>query len=122
MDHPPQRPKRTLTEPRTPIAGLRARLGMTRATFARLFGCSERSLAGWESGRKEPGELALRQLRQLRRIVDSAARVMEPEHVAAWLFTPNDALEGFKPSELVERGELDRVWRLLFAVESGGHV
>ena len=46
---------------------------------------------------------------------------MKPRFIGTWLETPLDALGGQKPLEAIERGELDRVWRLLFTVESGGY-
>jgi hypothetical protein len=39
--------------------------------------------------------------------------------VGPWLDTPNDAFSGLKPLDLIERGEMDRLWRMIFEVESG---
>ena len=36
-----------------------------------------------------------------------------------WLRTPNAAFGGLKPLEVIERGETDRLWRMLFYLESG---
>jgi len=46
-------------------------------------------------------------------------RVMDSDDVSAWLQTPNDAFGGLKPLEVIERGESDRVWRMLYLIESG---
>ncbi len=53
------------------------------------------------------------------RLLDGLARVMEPTQVGRWLKAPNPAFDGSTPLQVVERGELDRVWRMLFDVESG---
>ncbi|MBI5799976.1 MAG: DUF2384 domain-containing protein [Verrucomicrobia bacterium] len=53
------------------------------------------------------------------RLLDGLARVMEPTQVACWLKAPNPAFDGSTPLQVVDRGELDRVWRMLFDVESG---
>jgi hypothetical protein len=47
------------------------------------------------------------------------AKVMQPEFVAEWLLTPNDAFDGLKPLEVIERGEIDRLWDMIFYLESG---
>ncbi len=41
---------------------------------------------------------------------------MKPKCVPAWLLAPNDAPGGLA---LIERGEHDRVWRMLFSIEAG---
>ena len=104
----------------SPIHKLRTDLGLSPATFARLLGASERSIRLWESG-EEPGESHARHLTQLERICAAARKVMKPRFVGKWIATPLEALGGQKPLEAIERGEYDRVWRVLFGVESGGH-
>jgi hypothetical protein len=36
-----------------------------------------------------------------------------PEQVAKWLQTPLATLRGLTPAAVIERGESDRVWRIL---------
>ena len=56
---------------------------------------------------------------EMDRLLTSLARVMEPTQVGRWLKAPNPAFDGSTPLQVVERGELDRIWRMLFDVESG---
>lgn len=44
---------------------------------------------------------------------------MEPAGVGDWLKTPNDAFEGSMSIQVIERGETDRIWRMVFLVETG---
>ena len=53
------------------------------------------------------------------RLLDDLARVMPSAQVDQWLKSPNSAFAGSTPLQLVERGELDRVWRMLYDLESG---
>ena len=92
---------------------LRARLAMKRETFARLVPMSIRSLANIESG-KVPSAPLLRQLKQLRRVIDALCELMPQESIGSWLEEPNDAFGGLKPLEVIERGEVDRIWQLIF--------
>jgi len=47
------------------------------------------------------------------------SQVMKHEFIAEWLSTPNDAFDGLKPLEVIERGEVDRLWDMIFYLESG---
>ena len=108
------------TAPSLSVSKLRKDLGVTRGQFARLVQASERSIAKWEHG-EPPGPPHASLLSQLQRIYETASKVMKPSYVGPWLESPLEALGGLNPREAMERGEHDRVWRLLFAVESGGY-
>jgi hypothetical protein len=41
------------------------------------------------------------------------------EPVGRWLKSPNQAFGGSTPLQVVERGEIDRIWRRLYDLESG---
>lgn len=110
-------PDRTLTPPTNPFAELRQALEMTRSEYARLLGFSERAVADWEAG-KRATEPAVRAVGQLQRIYDKASSVMEANYVGKWLMTSNKALGNEKPVQLLERGETDRLWRVLFTLEA----
>ena len=56
---------------------------------------------------------------ELGRLRKRLEEVMEPGQVAWWLDTPNDAFDGLKPLEVIERGEIDRLWNMIFYLESG---
>jgi hypothetical protein len=93
-------------------------LGLSRKAFSRLAGFSERALADWESGKKlsEPGR---RRIREIERFQERLAEVVAPAAIPEWLETPNDAFDGLKPLEVIERGEIDRLWNMIFYLESG---
>jgi hypothetical protein len=100
------------------VAVVRAKIGLPRRSFARLTGFSERAIAGWESGKpiSEPG---LRRIREIERLRDRLAEVVKADAIPGWLETPNPAFDGLKPLEVIERGEIDRLWTMIFYLESG---
>lgn len=100
------------------VAELRALLQLTRPVFARLLGVSERTVADWEHT-TTPKSGSERAIKELRSVIAACERVMKPEYVGSWLVTANPSLSGFKPIELIERGETERVLRALFFVEAG---
>jgi hypothetical protein len=39
--------------------------------------------------------------------------------LTSWLNAPNKAFGGVPPLQVIERGETDRVWRMVYFLESG---
>lgn len=111
-----------MTNTASDVAGIlrqtREELGVTRRIFSRLTGFSERAISSWESGR-EPGRQSRQRILELRRLERGLTRVMDPGAVAPWLERPNPAFDGLKPLEVIERGQIDRIWRMIFELESG---
>ena len=97
---------------------LRQRLGMNRETFSRLVPTSTRNLASIEGG-KVPSEQVTRSLKELRRVVDALSEIIKRDAVGPWLNQPNNAFEGLKPIEVIERGEVDRIWEMVYFLRSG---
>jgi hypothetical protein len=40
------------------------------------------------------------------------SEVVSAEAIPAWLDTPNSAFEGLKPLDVIERGEVDQLWKI----------
>jgi len=97
---------------------LRRRFGVPQRVFARLMSVSERSLAKFE---KEPAcsETVLRQVSSLSRLQAALSRVIKPEAIGRWLQEPNPAFDGLKPLEVIERGQVDRIWAMVYQLGSG---
>jgi transcriptional regulator with XRE-family HTH domain len=100
------------------VAEVRRKLRVSRKVFSRLTGFSERAIANWEAGGK-PDEPGLRRIRETERFQARLAEIVEPVAISSWLETPNNAFEGLKPLEVIERGEIDRLWNMIFYLESG---
>lgn len=100
------------------VRQLREQLGLTRKVFSRLAGYSERIIAEWEAG-KAPSGAGRQRILELARLERSLSSVMKSEFVPDWLQSPNDAFGGLKPLEVIERGEIDRIWRMIYQLESG---
>jgi transcriptional regulator with XRE-family HTH domain len=100
------------------VGKVRKEMGLSRREFSRLTGYSERAIVNWESGRT-PDEPALRRIREIDRFRGRLSQVVKPEFIAEWLSTPNDEFDGLKPLEVIERGEIDRLWDMIFYLESG---
>ena len=110
---------RDLQRARKPdLRRLRTAYGLGQEQFSLLTGFSVRSLAAWEAGRA-PGVAARRRLQELERLRAALATVVRREAVSAWLDAPNPAFGGLKPLEVIERGEIDRLWRMVHELGGG---
>jgi hypothetical protein len=79
---------------------------------------SERQLATIEK-RGTASEPTQRRLQEVKRIVDALSEVMDNKSIGGWMLQPNEAFGGLKPLEVIERGESDRIWQLIFHLRSG---
>jgi hypothetical protein len=101
-----------------PVRDLRRLMGVNQPTFARLTGFSLRAITDWEGG-KPLSEPARHKMVELERLYEGLLRIMKAERIPAWLNAPNPAFGSLKPIEVIERGEGDRIWRMIFEFEYG---
>jgi transcriptional regulator with XRE-family HTH domain len=92
--------------------------GVTRDTFTRLTGFSPRAVAHWAQGRK-PSASTARRLTELDRMFAALEKLVAKETIEPWLKEPNPAFAGSTPLQVIERGENDRIWRMIYELESG---
>jgi Antitoxin Xre/MbcA/ParS C-terminal toxin-binding domain len=53
------------------------------------------------------------------RLFDALSELVDPKAIASWLKTSNPSFEGSTPLQIIERGETDRLWRMIWQLESG---
>jgi DNA-binding transcriptional regulator YiaG len=100
------------------VRELTDRFGVRQETLSRMTGFSPRAVAEWASG-KDPSAPARKVFVEMDRLLDGLARLMQPKDVGRWLKEPNPAFEGSTPVQVIERGQMDRIWRMLYYAESG---
>jgi hypothetical protein len=88
----------------------------------RLLGRTERAVIDWESGKAIPQGLSQQRLRELERLTEAIRGLFKPEAIGEWFGAPNPAFGGLKPIEVIERGESDRLWQMVFELRAGTHV
>ena len=89
-----------------------------RSDLTRLTGYSLRSVDKWAAG-DTPSVAAQKQLTEMNRLFDALSDVMEAGTLGTWLKTPNAAFDGSTPLQVIERGETDRLWRMIYHLETG---
>jgi DNA-binding XRE family transcriptional regulator len=97
---------------------LRDRLKMTRDVFSRVVNVSPRAIAAVEQEDADVAKLA-RPYAEVARLYEALSDVVEPNAIATWCVTPNEAFGSLKPIEVIERGEIDRLWDMVYRLQSG---
>lgn len=97
---------------------LRDKLSMPRPLFCRVVNVSERTIAKVES-ETVTAEKLKRPYNEVYRLLEALDEVVDAKLLGKWFQEPNDAFDGLKPMEVIERGEIDRVWNMVYELRSG---
>ncbi len=100
------------------VKDLATRFRISRETLTRITGFSLRALANWLQGTK-PSSSTIRRLIEVKRLFAALEELVSPEAIGPWLKEPNPAFDGSTPLQVIERGEMDRIWRMVHELESG---
>jgi transcriptional regulator with XRE-family HTH domain len=99
------------------VATVRRKLGVSQEELARVTGYSTRSIAAWESGHAV-SDPARQKLTETERLRAALAQIVPEDQMGPWLRTPNPAFEGQTPIQVIERGESDRLWQMIFQIDA----
>lgn len=91
---------------------------MTRPTFSRLVDVSERTIADVESG-KEVAKKLIRPYNEVYRLWESLTGVIDSDFLGKWMQLPNKSFGNLKPIEIIERGEINLLWGMVFQLQTG---
>ncbi|MEX2389814.1 MAG: helix-turn-helix domain-containing protein [Phycisphaeraceae bacterium] len=100
------------------IYRVRQKYGLPQAKFSRVVGVSTRTLAKLEHG-EQPSEQVRRQVTEVERLYRALAEVVQEDAIGPWMEEPNEAFGRLKPLEVIERGEIDRLWAMIYDLRSG---
>ena len=94
------------------------RYRLVRSDITRLTQYSPRAVAKWAAGDK-PSPAAEKQLKELVRLFDALSEVMETTYIGEWLKAANPAFDNSTPLQVIERGEADRIWQMIYRLQTG---
>lgn len=101
------------------VKTVRSKYGLKQTQMSRLLGISPRKLSELESKSRDPRPETKRRLTEVDRLHKALDEIMDAGDIAGWMEEPNDAFGGSTPLQLVERGEIDRLWQMIHAIRSG---
>jgi DNA-binding transcriptional regulator YiaG len=100
------------------VAEVRGKLGVSQPEMSRMTGYSIRSIAAWEGG-KPLSDAARQKLQETERLRVALSEIIPEKELHEWLRAPNPAFEGQTPIQIIERGESDRIWQMIFEIDAG---
>jgi DNA-binding XRE family transcriptional regulator len=100
------------------IEALRQKLQVTQKVMARILGVTERTIIDLEGGRVL-SEGVSRRVTELDRLQRNLSKVVRRRATGHWLIEPNDAFDGDAPAEVIAKGKVDLLWRMIFELRSG---
>ena len=107
-------PERT-TEP---LSLLAKEAGMSYDMLAKALSVSRRSISGWLSG-QEPERINRVRINEFGRLVAELRTIIKPEKLKTWWNQPVENFGGSTPLQVLERGETDRLWRMIWEIREG---
>ena len=111
----------TLAQPglgRLSVKDLTNRYAISQDTLTRITGFSLRAVSNWSQGSK-PSSSTTRRLTEIKRLFAALEELVSAEAIGPWLREPNPAFAGSTPLQVIERGETDRIWRMVYELEAG---
>lgn len=101
------------------ITALKKDFGLSQSLLVHLSGYSPRSIVSWGKGTKATKPAKVKFV-ELNRLFEALADLTQDrEEIVAWLQEPNEAFDGSTPLQVIERGEADRIWRMIYFLRSG---
>ena len=98
---------------------LRSRLELTPAELARAVASSEQTVNDWESTAKANPDAAA-DVEELAHFCDEFRHYfVNPNELPGWMRAANPAFGGLTPLQVVARGEIERLWRMLHMLSGG---
>ena len=92
--------------------------GMNYDMLAKALSVSRRSISGWLSG-QEPERINRIRINEFGRLVAELRTIIKPEKLTSWWNQPVANFGGSTPLQVLERGETDRIWRMIWEIREG---
>ncbi len=103
---------------RVSIRDFVTRYQLSHDTLTRMTGFSLRAVSNWVQGAK-PSDSTARRFAEVKRLLAALEQLISAPAIGTWLKEPNPAFDGSTPLQVIERGETDRIWRMVYELESG---
>lgn len=100
------------------VRRLRNKFDLTQPKFARVLGISQRRLADLEAG-QTPSESIHRRITEADRLRSALGKLVKNQAIGPWMDQPNKAFGGRRPIQVIEDGQIDLLWAMIYQIQSG---
>jgi len=91
---------------------------LSNEALSRVTGASPRTVSYWNAG-TPPQRSSAQKIREVTRLFDALADIINAKVIGQWLQRPNKQFDGSTPLQVIERGETDRLWRMIWQLREG---
>jgi hypothetical protein len=91
---------------------------LSNEVVSRVTGASPRTVSYWNAG-LAPQRSSAQKIREVTRLFDALSDIIKAKAIGPWLQRPNEAFDGSTPLQVMERGENDRLWRMIWQIREG---
>jgi DNA-binding transcriptional regulator YiaG len=100
------------------VRKLSRKYNLSNEAVSRVTGASPRTVSYWNSG-TPPQRSRVQKIREVTRLFDALAELIKAKAIGPWMQQPNPAFDGSTPLQVIERGETDRLWRMIWHLREG---
>lgn len=104
------------------IEGIQKSVDITAREVAQLLCTTPETISRWRGGKTEPRPRTRDSLLQLEWLVTELAELYHPKEAHLWLFSKHKLLDGERPVDLIQRGQIDRVLQIISQLKDGAYV
>lgn len=101
-----------------PLERLTSMIGLSRFDVAQILDATPGIVSAWLDGSLTPGPRSRERLGELLGVLESLFTRMAHRAAYEWMYTPNPTLEYYYPIDLLRRGDLVTVGRMLETIET----
>jgi len=91
---------------------------LSNEALSRVTGASPRTVSYWNAG-TPPQRSSAQKIREVARLFDALAGLIKAKTIGDWLQRPNKQFDGSTPLQVIERGETDRLWQMIWQLREG---
>ena len=91
---------------------------LSNEVVSRVTGASPRTVSYWNAG-TPPQRSSVQKIKEVTRLFDALADIIKGTVIGEWLQRPNKQFDGSTPLQVIERGETDRLWRMVWQLREG---
>lgn len=90
--------------------------------IAQLLNTRPETVSRWRGGTSEPQPSTRDMLLQLWWLTTQLAELYDPSDAHLWLFAPHKLLDGERPVDLIQRGKIEVVLKIISQLKDGAYI
>ena len=102
-----------MTNQMTPLEQVASSIGLSRFDIAQMLDATPGIVEAWLTGEMTPGPRSREKLEDLLLVLEGLFVKMTPRAARDWLLSPSAALDYYEPLDLLRRGDLYSVMRVI---------